>query len=129
MATVRPLKMSREESPTVSSTSPGSPPFAPVTSQPPSTVSQEAGSDTLTAGVPDRSLRLDRLGVRECPEHAGAAVHSFLVEPCEAACGPLGGGALREAPRHQHAEARLAAVTGRVGGRQQQRRSLEVVAR
>src|SRR4051812_21597426 len=121
--------MSREESPTVSSTLPSSSPFAPVTSQPRSTVSQEAGSDTLATGVPDRPLRLDRLGVRECPEHAGAAVHSFLVEPCEAACGHLGGGAVPEAPRDPEAEARLAAVTGRVGGRQQQRRSLEVVAR
>src|SRR3954451_14963626 len=121
--------MSRPESPTVSSTLPSSSPSEPSTVQPRSTVSQEAGSDTLTAGVPDRSLRLDRLGVRECPEHAGAALHSFVVVPCETACGHLGGGPVPEAPRDLEGEARLTAVTGRVDGRQQERRSLEVVAR
>src|ERR1044071_7269344 len=102
--------MSRVESPTVSSTLPSSSPLGPSTAQPRSTVSQEAGSDTAAAAVPDRPLRLDRARVRERPEHPRRAVNSLIVEPLQAASRHLPGDAVSEPPRDAEAEAGLAAV-------------------
>src|SRR5919201_6009080 len=121
--------MSREESPTVFSTFPSSSPSAASTFQPRSTVSQDAGSDTAAAHVPDRTLRLHRSRVRERPQHVYRAADSLLVHPLEAPVRHLGRGAVAEPPRDAEAETGPTAVAGRVDRREQQRGPLEVVAR
>src|SRR5690242_2429403 len=123
--------MSRSLSPSVSCTFPTSLPSFANTFQPGSTTSQDfgSGSDNLAADVPDRALRRDRPGVGEGAEDAHLAGDLPLVDALEAAADHLRRRAVAEPARDAEPEARGAAETSGVDGRQRECCGIEVVAR
>src|SRR5207237_3836168 len=113
----------------ISSTLPRVAPSVPTTAQPRSITYQETGSDGTAADVPDRALRVDRLCVRQRPEHAEAPGDPLAVQPLEAALRHLGRGAVAIQGRDAETEGEAALDAGGVHGRDQQCAALEVIAR